>query len=60
MPEFVAESSLGFRNGDILVVHNFGHDPIDLPEGEIIASSIEGMNSGPALVADQTVWIKLH
>jgi alpha-glucosidase len=60
VPEFVTETSLGFRNNDILIVHNFGHDPIDLPEGAIIASSIEGMNSGHALVADQTVWIKLH
>ncbi len=56
--EFVTESSLGFRNGDILVVHNFGHTPIELPAGEIIASSIEGMTSGHALVADQTVWLK--
>jgi alpha-glucosidase len=56
--EFVTESSLGFRNGDILVVHNFGHAPIELPAGEIIASSIDGMTSGHALVADQTVWLK--
>ena len=56
--EFVGEQSLGFRNGDILVVHNFGHEPITLPEGEIIASSLEGMTAGHALVADQTVWLK--
>ena len=56
--EFVTEHSLGFSNGDILVVHNFGHTPIELPEGEIIASSIEGMKPGHALVADQTVWLK--
>jgi alpha-glucosidase len=56
--DFVSESSLGFRNGEILVVHNFGHSPIQLPAGEIIASSMEGMTIGHALVADQTVWIK--
>ena len=56
--EFVGEQSLGFRNGDILVVHNFGHEPITLPEGQIIASSLEGMAAGHALVADQTVWLK--
>ena len=56
--DFVGENSLGFRNGEILVVHNFGHIPIELPAGEIIASSIEGMTSGHPLVADQTVWIK--
>jgi alpha-glucosidase len=56
--EFVAENSLGFRNGDILVVHNFGHTPIALPAGEIIASSLHGMREGHDLVADQTVWIR--
>ena len=56
--EFVTEHSLGFCNGDILVVHNFGHSPIELPAGEIIASSLEGMKPGHALVADQTVWLK--
>ena len=56
--DFVGENSLGFRNGEILVVHNFGHAPIELPAGEIIASSIEGMTSGHPLVADQTVWIR--
>jgi alpha-glucosidase len=56
--EYVTEHSLGFSNGDILVVHNFGHSPIELPAGEIIASSLEGMKPGHALVADQTVWLK--
>ena len=56
--EFVSKSSLGFRNGEILVVHNFGHEPIDLPAGTILASSLEGMTEGRQLVADQTVWLK--
>ena len=58
-PEFIGESSLGFRNGEILVVHNFGHEPIALPRGEVITSSLHGMTSGHDLVADQTVWLKL-
>jgi alpha-glucosidase len=58
VPEFAGESSLGFRNGEILVIHNFGHSPIEIPAGEIIASSLEGMTSGHALASDQTVWIK--
>lgn len=57
--EFVNENSLGFRNGEILVIHNFGHDPIELPAGEILASSLEGMSEGHSLVADQTVWLKV-
>ncbi|MEY4320910.1 MAG: hypothetical protein RLZZ471_851 [Actinomycetota bacterium] len=56
--EFTTENSLAFRNGEILVVHNFGHEPIELPAGEIIASSREGMSEGHVLVADQTVWLK--
>ncbi len=57
--EYVGEKSLGFRNGEILVVHNFGHEPISLPAGEVVASSLHGMTSGHALVADQTVWLKI-
>ncbi|BDS49537.1 glycoside hydrolase family 13 protein [Rhodoluna sp. KAS3] len=58
-PEFVSEQSLGYRNGDILVVHNFGHEPITLPTGELIASSLHGMTAGHGLVADQTVWLRI-
>lgn len=57
--EYIGEKSLGFRNGEILVVHNFGHEPISLPAGEVVASSLHGMTSGHALVADQTVWLKI-
>jgi alpha-glucosidase len=56
--EYVSETSLGFRNGEVLVVHNFGQAPIEIPAGEILASSIDGMTSGHPLAADQTVWIK--
>jgi alpha-glucosidase len=59
LPGFVGESSLGFRNGEILVIHNFGLDPIQLPAGEIITSSVEGTTTTDALAADQTVWIRL-
>ena len=58
LAEFVTDDSLGFRNGDILVVHNFGKSPISLPAGEIIASSLAGMKTGHALVSDQTVWMR--
>jgi alpha-glucosidase len=56
--EYVSETSLGFRNGEVLVVHNFGQAPIEIPAGEILAASIDGMTSGHPLAADQTVWIK--
>ena len=56
--QYVGENVLGYRNGDILVIHNFGHEAIELPDGEILASSLEGMKPGHPLVADQTVWLR--
>ena len=56
--EYVGASVLGYRNGDILVIHNFGHEPVALPAGEVIASSLNGMQPGHPLAADQTVWLK--
>jgi len=60
LPQFVNDHTLGYRNDNILVIHNFGHEPVALPPGQIIASSIEGMTDGHSLAADQTVWLKLH
>ena len=57
-PEFVSENSLGFRNGDILVVHNFGPEQLFLPAGEILASSTAELSENHSLAADQTVWLR--
>ena len=57
-PEFVSENSLGFRNGDILVVHNFGPQLLLLPAGEILASSTAELSENHSLDADQTVWLR--
>jgi alpha-glucosidase len=58
--DFVGPSTLGYQNGKILVIHNFGHQPVELPAGEIIASSLHGMKTGHHLAADQTVWLKVE
>jgi alpha-glucosidase len=58
LPNYVGNNVLGYRNGNVLVIHNFGHEPIDLPPGEVLLSSLAGMTSGHQLVADQTVWIR--
>jgi alpha-glucosidase len=58
-PSLVSQDVLAYQNGDYLVAHNFGHKPVDLPSGEIVASSLSGMTQGHPLAADQTVWIKL-
>jgi alpha-glucosidase len=55
VPEYTNENTLGYLNNDILVIHNFGREPISLPQGNLIASS----QNGDTLVieADQTVWL---
>ncbi|MEY3999722.1 MAG: hypothetical protein RLZZ626_77, partial [Actinomycetota bacterium] len=54
LPRYVSETTLGYRNGDILVIHNFGTDALHLPPGDVLISSQHGLGSGDALGADQT------
>lgn len=58
VPEFTSLTALGYRNGDVLVIHNFGRDPIELPSGDVLASSQNGISL--SLEADQTVWLKTN
>lgn len=51
---------LAFRNGDTLVMHNFGAEGVDLPDGEILLSSLHLETTGRHLAQDQTVWIRLN
>jgi alpha-glucosidase len=57
MPGLVSPKTLAYKNGDILVVHNFGEDAVALPEGEVILQSWAGAYTD-ALPANQTVWLK--
>lgn len=59
LDSYLGDSVLGYRNGNHVVIHNFGGEPIDLPAGKVIASSLHGMQTGHRLVEDQTVWIEL-
>ena len=56
VPEYTNSTSLGFRNGDVLVIHNFGSEAIEIPSGVVIASSRNGASVG--LEPDQTVWLQ--
>lgn len=58
LPDYVSDSSLGYANGDVLVIHNFGREALALPAGEILLSSQFGLRSGEGLGADQTVWLR--
>jgi alpha-glucosidase len=55
--EFTNEKTLGFKNGEILVIHNFGPESLQLPALQIVASSQNGLTLGATLSADQTVWL---
>ncbi len=54
--EYTNATTLGYRNGGVLVIHNFGQEAIELPQGEVIASSANAASVG--IEPDQTVWLK--
>ena len=56
VPEYTNSTSLGYRNGDVLVIHNFGSEAIEIPSGVVIASSRNSASVG--LEPDQTVWLQ--
>jgi alpha-glucosidase len=56
--EFTNERALGFRNGELLVIHNFGDEPLALPAGEIVARSQKG--DSLSLEPNTTVWLKTN
>jgi alpha-glucosidase len=58
LPQFTNERALGYRNGQILVIHNFGRDAMAMPAGEVILRSANGLDQ-QHIAADETVWIKL-
>ena len=47
---------LAYRNGNVLVIHNFGSETVSLPAGKVIAESQPGLT---ALHANETAWISL-
>jgi len=56
--EFTNDRALGFRNGNILVIHNFGADALPLPTGEIVARS--EISDSLSLEPHTTVWLKTN
>jgi alpha-glucosidase len=49
------ESTVAFRNGDVVVIANAGDSPVELPEGEVLLSSQP--IDGRTLPADTTAWL---
>ena len=58
LPEFVSERALGYRNGDVLVIHNFGADALALPAGSVLLRSVAGAGLTDPIGAHETVWIQ--
>lgn len=58
LPEYTNERALGYRNGDVVVVHNFGEDSIELPAGEVLLRSAADSVAGDAIAAHETVWVR--
>ena len=56
VPEYTNETTLGYLNQGVLVIHNFGRESIEMPAGEVIASSQNGASVG--IEPDQTVWLQ--
>ncbi|GAA0450203.1 alpha-glucosidase [Actinoplanes capillaceus] len=51
--------ALAFRNGDVVVVTNFGDEPVALPGGARILLSSEPLDAGGLVPTDVTVWAML-
>jgi alpha-glucosidase len=56
--EFTNDRALGFRNGDLVVIHNFGDEALAIPAGEIVAQSEIG--DSLSLEPHTTVWLKTN
>lgn len=58
LPQFTNGNSLGYRNGGILVIHNFSRESIAMPTGKVILRSANEQDH-EHIAADETVWIQL-
>lgn len=58
LPEFTNDRALGYRNGGILVIHNFGDSPLEVSVGGVILRSSLSQSKNQ-IEANETVWISL-
>ena len=55
--ELCNEDVLAFRNLEVLVIHNFGSEPIAAPTGELLISSSN--ESSTQVLPNETRWLKV-
>ena len=58
-PEFQDKNTLAYINNGVLVLSNFGPDPVVVPAGEVLVTTQHDLTVEGELEHDQTVWIKL-
>ena len=56
--ELTNEQTLGYRNGSVIVVHNFGEASIAMPNGELLLRSAQGAPNSSVIEPHETVWIR--
>ena len=59
LPQFTNERALGYRNGDVLVIHNFGSDALPLPHGSVLLRSVAEEGGEDSIRAHETVWVRV-
>jgi alpha-glucosidase len=57
--EYQDKNSLAYINNNVLVLINFGPDPVVLPAGEVLVTTQHDLTAEHELEHDQVVWIKL-
>ncbi len=50
------DTTLAFRNGDVLVLTNFGSEAVELPSGARLLVSSEPLDGDGRVPTDVTVW----
>ena len=51
---------LTWSSGAVVVVGNFGTDPVPLPVGEVLVASVPGAAAGGVLAGGSAVWLRVH
>ena len=55
--DYTNDRALGYRNGDVIVVHNFGDEAIALPAGEVLLRSAADSEPTDGIAPHETVWV---
>ena len=57
--EYQDKNTLAYLNNGVLVLTNFGPEPVTLPAGEVLVTTQHDLSATGELEHDHTVWVKL-